>query len=56
MATNANTAAQQQKNHYDKNSVTQIFSFGPVNLKITDGKQTRVVYMNQIQYCVQPQW
>ena len=27
----------------------------PVNLKITDGKRTKVVHMNRVQHCVQPQ-
>ena len=28
---------------------------GPVNLKITDGKRTKVVHMNRVQHHVQPQ-
>ena len=83
VANNTNAAAQQQKNHYNKNSVTRIFSVGepiwlsiptarklqprwegkwtvqeirgPVNLKITDGKRTKVVHMNRVQHRVQPQ-
>ena len=83
VANNITAAAQQQKNHYNKNSVSRTFSvgepiwlsiptarklqprwegkwtveeiMGPVNLKITDGKRTKVVHMNRVQHRVQPQ-
>ena len=83
VANKITAAAQQQKNHYNKNSVSRTFSvgepiwlsiptahklqprwegkwtveeiMGPVNLKITDGKRTKVVHMNRVQHRVQPQ-
>ena len=83
VANNTDVAAQQQKSHYNKSSVTRTFSVsdpiwlsiptarklqprwegkwtvqeirGPVNLKITDGKRTKVVHINRVHHRVQPQ-
>ena len=47
------TARKLQPRWEGKWTVKQII--GPVNLKITDGKRTKVVHMNRVQHRVQPQ-